>query len=84
SVSGITIMLTLEFLKLVGIAFLIAAPVAWYYSREWIQNYPYRIDLNIWIFLAAGLIAIFIAVVTVSFQALKAATSNPVNSLKSE
>ena len=84
SVSRITLMITLEFLKLVGISFIIAAPAAWYYSRKWIQDYPYRIDLNIWIFISAGLIAIFIAVLTVSFQALKAATSNPVNSLKSE
>lgn len=84
SVSRIALMITMEFLMLVGIAFLIAAPIAWYYSREWIQNYPYRIDLNFWIFLAAGVIAIIIAVGTVSFQVFKAATSNPVNSLKSE
>lgn len=84
SVSRITLMLTLEFLKLVGIAFLIAAPLAWYYSREWIQNYPYRIDLNIWIFIGAGIIAIIIAVITVSFHTMKAAASNPIESLKSE
>lgn len=84
SVSKITVMLTLDFLKLVGIAFLIAAPIAWWFSGKWIENYPYRIDLNIWIFLAAGAIALFIAVVTVSFQAIRAATSNPVESLKSE
>lgn len=84
SISRITLMLTLDFLKLVGIAFFIAAPFAWYFSGEWIKNYAYRIDLSIWIFLAAGAIAAVIAVLTVSFQAIKAATANPVKSLKSE
>lgn len=84
SVSKITFMLTMDFLKLVGIAFFIAAPIAWWFSQKWIQNYPYRIDLNVWIFLAAGGIAVLIALLTVSFQAIKAATSNPVESLKTE
>ncbi|UJH90989.1 ABC transporter permease [Antarcticibacterium sp. 1MA-6-2] len=84
SVSNITFMLTMDFLKLVGLAFLIAAPIAWHFGRKWIQNYPYRIDLNLWIFLAVSGIAVLIALLTVSFQAIKAATSNPVNSLKSE
>ncbi len=84
SVTRITQMLVIDFLKLVGLAFLIAAPVAWYFSGKFIQNYPYHIELNVWIFLAAGGIAVIIALLTVSFHALKAATSNPGKSLKSE
>lgn len=84
SVPTITIMLTLDFLKLVAIAFLIAAPLAWWLSGEWIQNYTYRIDLDIWIFFSAGIIAVIIALLTISIQSIKAATANPVKSLKSE
>ena len=84
SVAKITQMLVVDFLKLVGIAFLIAAPISWYFSGKWIQNYPYRIDLNVWIFIAAGGIAVIIALLTVSYHSIKAATSTPVNSLKSE
>ena len=83
-VPTITLMLTLDFLKLVLIAFLIGAPLAWWFSGNWIENYPYRIDLDIWIFLLAGGIALLIAVITVGFQAIKAATANPVESIKSE
>ncbi len=84
SVSKITQMLVLDFLKLVGVAFLVAAPIAWYFSGKWIRNYPYHIDLNVWIFIAAGGIAVCIAIITVSFNAIKAATSNPVKNLKTE
>lgn len=84
SVARITQMLVVDFLKLVGIAFLIAAPISWWFSGNWIRNYPYRIDLNVWIFIAAGGIAAVIALLTVSYHAIKAAISNPVNSLKSE
>ena len=84
SVSTITILLTKDFLKLVGIAFLIATPIAWYATSQWLQNYVYRIDLSIWIFLAAGAIAVLIAVVTISFRTIQAALKNPVESLKTE
>lgn len=84
SVSKITIMLTSDFLKLVGIAFIIATPIAWYFSRQWLENYPYRIDLNIWIFLIAGIIAIGIAIFTISFRTIRAAIQNPVKSLRTE
>ena len=84
SVSKITIMLTSDFLKLVGIAFLIATPIAWYFSEKWLQNYPYRFDLGFWTFLLAGIIAIGIAILTVSFRTIRAALQNPVKSLKSE
>ncbi|MCM4156703.1 FtsX-like permease family protein [Gramella sp. AN32] len=84
SVGKITIMLTSDFLKLVGIAFLIATPIAWYFSREWLQNYPYRMDLNLLIFLYAGIIALIIAILTVSFRTIRAAMQNPVKSLRAE
>ncbi len=84
SVSAITVLLTKDFLKLVIIAFVIATPIAWYTMSKWLQNYAYRIDLNIWIFLAAGGIAVFIAMVTIAGKTIKAATSNPVKSLRTE
>ncbi|SDS75178.1 ABC-type antimicrobial peptide transport system, permease component [Gillisia sp. Hel1_33_143] len=84
SVGKITIMLTSDFLKLVGIAFLIATPIAWYFSKEWLQNYPYRMGLSIWIFIGAGIIALLIAILTISFRTIRAAMQNPVKSLKTE
>lgn len=84
SVATITILLTKDFLKLVGIAFIIATPIAWYATSQWLQNYVYRIDLTLWIFLSAGAIALIIAVITISFQTIQAALRNPVESLKTE
>ncbi len=73
-----------EFILLITIAFGIAAPVSWYFMHNWLQNYPYRVDLSWWIFVAGGLVSVGIALATVSFQALKAALANPVTSLRSE
>jgi putative ABC transport system permease protein len=84
SVSAITVLLTKDFLKLVVIAFLMATPIAWWTMNKWLQNYPYRIDLNIWMFLAAGGIAVLIAMLTIAVKTIKAATSNPVDSLRTE
>lgn len=84
SVATITILLTKDFLKLVGISFVIATPIAWYATSQWLQDYVYRIDLNIWIFVAAGAIALIIAVLTISFRTIQAALKNPVESLKTE
>lgn len=84
SVGNITVLLTSSFLKLVGIAFLIATPFAWYFSGKWLENYPYRIELNVWIFLISGLIAFGIAIFTISFRTLRAALQNPVKSLRTE
>ncbi|WP_282032106.1 ABC transporter permease [Winogradskyella eximia] len=84
SVSAITVLLTKDFLKLVVIAFLMATPIAWWTMNKWLQNYPYRIDLNIWIFLAAGGIAVLIAMLTIAVKTIKAAISNPVESLRTE
>lgn len=80
----IVTMLSKDILKLVVISAIIATPVAWLAMNNWLQNFAYRISLNGWIFLAAGLIAILIALATVSYQAIKAALANPVKSLRTE
>ncbi|MBD0333704.1 MAG: hypothetical protein ICV66_13740, partial [Chitinophagaceae bacterium] len=69
---------------LVLIALLIASPIAWWAMRQWLQDFAYRIDINWWVFIAAGCTAIFIALATVSFQAIKAARTNPVKNLRTE
>jgi len=84
SVTNITFLLTKDFLKLVGIAFLIATPIAWWFMNEWLQDYPFKIDLSIWFFLTAGLLATCIALVTVGSRTIRAATKNPVDSLRTE
>lgn len=84
SVSSVVGMLSSDFVKLVIIAFLIASPIAWYVMGRWLQSYAYRIDLEWWMFVASGLGAVVIALMTVSSQAIKAALMNPVESLRSE
>jgi putative ABC transport system permease protein len=84
SISGIATALSKDFLKLVAIAMLIAMPAAWYFSNQWLQNYPYRIELSWPMFAMAALLVMLIALATVSFQAIKAAIANPVKSLRSE
>ena len=81
---GIVNMLSADFMKLVGISFLIATPVAWYFMHKWLQDFAYRIDIHWWVFAIAGLLAMIVAIATISFQAIKAAMSNPVKSLRSE
>ncbi|MES2647238.1 MAG: ABC transporter permease [Bacteroidota bacterium] len=83
-VTGIVAMLSRDFAKLVLIAALIAFPVAWWAMNKWLQSFAYRIDISLWVFVIAGSIAIIIALVTVSFQAIKAAIANPIKSLKTE
>jgi putative ABC transport system permease protein len=73
-----------EFIILIAIAFAIATPIAWYYMHQWLQNYAYRIDVSWLIFLTGGIVAIVIALATISFQAIKAAMTNPVKSLRTE
>ena len=73
-----------EFIILITVAFVIATPIAWYCMNQWLQNYAYRINISWWLFVAGGFAAIFIALATVSFQAIKAAVTNPLDSLKSE
>jgi putative ABC transport system permease protein len=84
SVEGIVRKLSSDFLKLVILSAVIATPAAWWAMNKWLQNYPYRIRIDAWIFLFAALLVLFIALATVSFQAIKAAIANPVNSLRSE
>ena len=84
SVSGITSLLSKDFIKLVLIALIMASPVAWFGMHKWLQGFAYRINIGLWVFILAGVLAILIALLTVSFQAIKAAVANPVKSLRSE
>ncbi|MDQ3845437.1 MAG: ABC transporter permease, partial [Bacteroidota bacterium] len=84
TVRGIVLLLSKDFLQLVFIALLVASPIAWYFMHEWLQNFAYRIDMSWWVFAAAGFIALTIALITVSFQAVKAALANPVKNLRTE
>jgi putative ABC transport system permease protein len=84
SVGSITTLLSKDFIKLVLISIVIASPIAWYAMNSWLTDFAYRINIEWWIFPVAGLLAILIAVATVSYQAVSAALVNPVKSLKSE
>lgn len=84
SVQNITTLLSKDFLKLVVIALLIASPLAWWAMNAWLQEFEYRVSIEWWVFLTAGVVSIAIALVTVGYQAIKAATSNPVKSLRTE
>lgn len=84
SVSGILGLLSKDFMSLVVLALLIASPVAWFLMSRWLDNFVYRIDISWWVFLAAGVLVIVIALLTVSYQGLRAALANPVESLRSE
>ena len=84
SVTNIVNLLSVDFLKLVVISFIIAAPLAWYFMYKWLQGFAYRIGIGWLVFVEAALTAIIIALLTVSFQAIKAAVANPVKSLRTE
>ncbi len=84
SVGEIVAMISKDFIKLVLIAFVIAFPVAWWIMNKWLQSFAYRINISWWVFALAGLLTIAIALITVSFQAIKAAIANPVKSLRTE
>ncbi len=84
SVTSIVSLLSRDFLKLVLIAILIGSPVAWYAMSQWLAEFAYKIDLEAWVFVVAGVLAVGIALFTVSFQSIKAALMNPVKSLRSE
>jgi putative ABC transport system permease protein len=84
SVSGIVNLLSKDFLKLILISFFIAAPIAWYFMHRWLQDFAYRINIGWWVFAVSGIIAMLIALITISFQAIRAAVANPVNSLRAE
>jgi len=84
SEAGIATLLSKDFIQLVLISFVIAFPVAWWAMNKWLQSFAYRINISWWVFAVAGLAALLIALLTVSFQAIKAAIANPVKSLRTE
>ena len=84
SISSIINLLSKDFLKLVFISFVIAAPVAWLFMHQWLENFAYRINISWWIFVVAGITALFTALFTISFQAVRVAVANPVKSLRTE
>jgi len=84
STTNITRLLSKDFLKLVFISILIGSPIAWWTMNKWLEDYPYKISIGWWIFALAGIAALLIAFITVSFQAIKAAVASPVKSLRTE
>jgi len=84
SVSHITTMLSKDFLGLVIIAIAIASPLAYYFMHQWLQDYSYRINITWWMFALAAIIVVLVALLTISYHAVKAATANPVKSLRTE
>ncbi len=84
NVVSIVALLSKDFLKLVLVALLIASPIAWYAMTQWLQDFAYKITIEWWVFALAGLLALGVALLTVSFQSIKAALTNPVKSLRSE
>jgi putative ABC transport system permease protein len=78
------VLVSKEFIALISIAFLIAVPVGYYFIHKWLENFPYRINIGWWMFALAGALVIAIALITMSFQAVKAAIANPVKSLRTE
>ena len=84
TVIGITQLLTKDFLRLVIIAIAFATPVAWIAMSKWLESFAYRVNVSVWIFIAAGIVSVLIALITISFQSIKAAIANPVKSLRTE
>jgi len=84
TVTSIIALLSKDFLKLIAFAIVIAVPVAWYAAGQWLDSFAYRVEISWWIFAIAGLASILIALITVSFQSIRAAVANPVNSLRNE
>jgi ABC-type antimicrobial peptide transport system permease subunit len=84
SAGNIVVMLSKDFLVLILIAFVIASPIAYYFSHQWLQDFAYRTIISADVFLMAGISIILIALITISFQAIKAAIANPVKSLRTE
>lgn len=84
SITGIVGLLSKDFMKLVGVAIIIATPIAWLLMQNWLEGFAYRTSINAWAFIIAGAVAIVIALLTISFQAINAARVNPVKSLRTE
>ena len=84
SVNGIVRLLSKDFILLVIVAFLIATPLAWWAMNKWLEDFVYRINISWWIFIIAGVLAMLVALVTISMQAIRAALANPVKNLRAE
>ena len=84
SVQNVLVLVSTEFLSLVLFAFVISIPLTWWGMHGWLQNFAYRIDISWWIFIVAGVSVLLIALLTISFEAIKAALMNPVKSLRTE
>ena len=84
NVASITTTLSKEFISLVIVAIIIGSPIAWYFMHEWLQDFAVRISISVWVFASAALSAIVIALITISFQTIRAALSNPINNLRTE
>jgi putative ABC transport system permease protein len=84
SVAGIVRLISKDFVKLVIIAIVVGSPIAWYALQKWLENYPYRTPINWWVFAVTAIAALLVTIGTVSFQAIRAATADPVRSLRNE
>ena len=84
SVQNIVLLLSKDFVKLVILAIVIALPIAWWAVNDWLQNFAYRVTIDWWMFVIVGFFVILIALLTVSYQAVKAAIANPVKNLRTE
>jgi putative ABC transport system permease protein len=84
SAANITSMISRDFVILVVVSFIIASPIAWYFMNKWLEDFAYHIAIKWWMFALAGVISVTIALLTVSFQSIKAALTNPIKSLKTE
>ena len=84
SVGQISYRLSVDFLKLVGVAILVSLPLGWYAMNKWLEDFSYRIEIGIWVFVLAAFLAVAISIITVSYQSIKAAIANPIKSLRTE
>jgi ABC-type antimicrobial peptide transport system permease subunit len=84
TLSNMVMLLSKDFLQLVALASVLAFPLSWWIMHSWLQDFAYRISIQWWVFVVAGILALVIALLTVSFQAIKAALANPVKSLRTE
>jgi ABC-type antimicrobial peptide transport system permease subunit len=84
SVQQLLMLISTEFLKLVAVAFVIAVPLTWYLMSNWLQKYTYHINISIWLFACVGALILLLTMIVVSLNTMKAATANPVKSLRSE
>jgi putative ABC transport system permease protein len=84
SVGNIASLLSVDFVKLVFVAIIVSSPIAWWVMNKWLEGFAYKINISWWVFVLSGFVALTIAIITVSFQAIKAALMNPVKSLRTE